>query len=344
MIKEASLSYILRKAAELEIDLREILKEHDPLELSVISRINFWGLMLSLPLGLNDAELNEVFDNDLNFDNNGNVDYMQIVNSDIFVALERRRIAAQILRKKGSVEEQGKGEKEQKLSDNRKVVVEDLIFIDDLEIIIYTTIRPKTSSIFITSMCKAQKQQQTYKVDSNQKQIIELKDLDSKNIAESLQKIQERREKEAKDLSQVTQQTYPLIAKLRGHKNSFAPSISYIAHSNCLVSAEKQETSNNPLRDPSKQPKNEDPNAPINPKMSRDQRTGYQDYSYRHNHESSGACEILVWHLQKDLIDAFQVNYPWNISPHKRWAAHDASIVDICYLKKAQLLVTCGLD
>lgn len=167
MIKEASLSYILRKAAELEIDLREILKEHDPLELSVISRINFWGLMLSLPLGLNDAELNEVFDNDLNFDNNGNVDYMQIVNSDIFVALERRRIAAQILKKKGSVEEQGKDEKEHKLSDNRKVVVEDLIFIDDLEIIIYTTIRPKTSSIFITSMCKAQKQQQTYKVDSN---------------------------------------------------------------------------------------------------------------------------------------------------------------------------------
>lgn len=44
-------------------------------------------------------------------------------------------------------------------SDNRKVVVEDLIFIDDLEIIIYTTVRPKTSTIFVTSMCKAQKPQ-----------------------------------------------------------------------------------------------------------------------------------------------------------------------------------------
>ena len=42
-------------------------------------------------------------------------------------------------------------------SDNRKVVVEDLIFIDDLEILIYTTVRPKTSNIFITSLKKSQR-------------------------------------------------------------------------------------------------------------------------------------------------------------------------------------------
>ena len=42
-------------------------------------------------------------------------------------------------------------------SDNRKVVVEDLIFIDDLEILIYTTVRPKTSNIFITSLQKSQR-------------------------------------------------------------------------------------------------------------------------------------------------------------------------------------------
>lgn len=37
-----------------------------------------------------------------------------------------------------------------KMTDNRKVVVEDLIYIDDLEMLIYTTIIPKTSTIFIT--------------------------------------------------------------------------------------------------------------------------------------------------------------------------------------------------
>jgi hypothetical protein len=58
----------------------------------VISRVQFWGVLLSLPLGLNEDELMEIFDNDLNYDNNGNVDYISILNSDIFVALERKRI------------------------------------------------------------------------------------------------------------------------------------------------------------------------------------------------------------------------------------------------------------
>ena len=43
-------------------------------------------------------------------------------------------------------------------ADNRKVVVEDLIFIDDLEILIYTTVAPKTSTVFITSLKKSNKQ------------------------------------------------------------------------------------------------------------------------------------------------------------------------------------------
>ena len=42
-----------------------------------------------------------------------------------------------------------------KLTDNRKVVVEDLIYIDDLEILIYTTISPKTSIIFVTNAKKS---------------------------------------------------------------------------------------------------------------------------------------------------------------------------------------------
>lgn len=77
--------------------MRRELTSLDPLELSVISRVSFWGLLLSLPLGLNEDELAEVFDNDLNYDNNGNVDYVEILNRDIFVALERKRIIAKAL-------------------------------------------------------------------------------------------------------------------------------------------------------------------------------------------------------------------------------------------------------
>lgn len=32
---------------------------------------------------------------------------------------------------------------------------------------------------------------------------------------------------------------FPLLARLKGHKNSDPPTICYIAQSNCLVSAEK---------------------------------------------------------------------------------------------------------
>ncbi len=130
---------------------------HDSLELSVIPRITFWSILINLPLGLNQEELGEIFDNDLNFDNYGNVDYVNIINSDIFVALERKRILAKALKssKVTKIVAEDRTEdlsNENAASDNRKVVVEDLIFIDDLEIIIYTTVRPKTSTVFITTM------------------------------------------------------------------------------------------------------------------------------------------------------------------------------------------------
>ena len=65
MIKEASLSYVLRKAAELQIDLRREFVSADPLELSVLPRIKMWNILINLPIGLNETELGEVFDNDL---------------------------------------------------------------------------------------------------------------------------------------------------------------------------------------------------------------------------------------------------------------------------------------
>jgi hypothetical protein len=62
------------------------------------------------------------------------------------------------------------------ITDHRKVVVEDLVYIDDLEIIIYTTIFPKTSTIFVTHTKKKAH------ADSNQdkKPIFTLENLSSK--------------------------------------------------------------------------------------------------------------------------------------------------------------------
>lgn len=171
--KEASLNYILRKAADLHIDLRKEFVTADPLELSVLPRVKMWTILINLPLGMNETELAEVLENDLNFDNYGNVDYTCVLNSDIFVTLEAKRMrekALEIGRKFKTVRTEDDtvdqinemlggnkddaDEKIQKATDNRKVVVEDLVYIDDLQILIYTTIAPKTSQIFITSLTK----------------------------------------------------------------------------------------------------------------------------------------------------------------------------------------------
>jgi hypothetical protein len=112
-------------------------------------------MLENLPLGLLTFEIEEVFDNDLNFDNYGNVDYTVILQNELFVNLEQSRLRReQLMRKANAAVDDSNAPNSQKqsqdIADHRKVVVEDLVYIDDLEIIIYTTILPKTSTIFVT--------------------------------------------------------------------------------------------------------------------------------------------------------------------------------------------------
>jgi len=60
-------------------------------------------MLENLPLGLLSYEIEEVFDNDLNFDNYGNVDYTVILQNELFVNLEQQRLRReQLLRKAAS--------------------------------------------------------------------------------------------------------------------------------------------------------------------------------------------------------------------------------------------------
>ena len=162
LTKEASLTYILRKAAELKLDLRKTFSELDKNDLTVIPRTKFVALLLDLPLGLSNVDVSEILENDLHFDNYGNVDYTVILNSDLYIYLERGRMNRHLNKKRKGVkvttedDEDNSEEEAEDVSkvDNRKVVVEDLIYIDDLEIMIYTTVAPQTSNIFITSTKK----------------------------------------------------------------------------------------------------------------------------------------------------------------------------------------------
>ena len=44
------------------------------------------------------------------------------------------------------------------------------------------------------------------------------------------------------------------------------------------------------------------------------------------------------------MIELYSRRPPWNVGYYKKFVAHDASIIDICYLQKAQLLVTASMD
>jgi Ca2+-binding EF-hand superfamily protein len=99
--KEATMSYALRKSAELHLDLRKILVEFDKNELNVIPRSKFIGILMDLPLGLAESEIHEILENDLHFDNYGNVDYTIILNSDLFCHLERQRLKTNYKKRKG---------------------------------------------------------------------------------------------------------------------------------------------------------------------------------------------------------------------------------------------------
>ena len=92
MIKEATLSYIVRKAAELKIDLRKEFINADTLQLNVIPRLKFCNILMSLPFGLSESEMEEILESDLAFDNCGNVDYEKIVETELFLELERKMI------------------------------------------------------------------------------------------------------------------------------------------------------------------------------------------------------------------------------------------------------------
>jgi hypothetical protein len=207
--KEGSINYVLRKCHELRINLRTVFAKNDPKGIHVIPRIKFMRILQGLPLGLNQKEINEIFEHDLHFDNNGNVSYTSILKRDLFVTLDKERID-----KKRSIDGGEKDlEKQKKMSDARKVVVEDLLYIDDLDLLIYTTIAPKTSTIYVSMTRKNQIKQKL----SEGKGGLEVKS-------------------EAQD---DNESDYPVIAYLRGHKNQDPPAILYVPESGCLLSGEK---------------------------------------------------------------------------------------------------------
>jgi len=135
---------------------------------------------------------------------------------------------------------------------------------------------------------------------------------------------------------------YQLLAKLKGHKNTDPPSICYVPHSCCLVTGEKHLDEGAYAAPRDSYPAAADPTVPSSHKFQKSNQDAYERHQARG--QQGQPCELLIWNLQRDLIELFQSRPPWNVPCHRRIQAHNSSIVDICYLAKAQLVVTTSTD
>lgn len=249
--------------------------------------------------------MQEILENDLHFDNYGNVDYTVVLNSDLFCTLERQRLkATHRKRRAGGAEAAGREQAtETEKVDNRKVVVEDLIYIDDLEILIYTTVAPKTSTVFISSVKKA-----TAAAGAG----VEVVTLAEVGQEEDPDQEAPAAEKQASLLTNY----YQLLAKLKGHKNSDPPTLCYVPQSCCLVTGEKHLDEQTYAPPKGSFPGATDPSVPSSHKFQKSNQSAYEKHQSRG--QKGAPCEILIWNLQRDLIELFQSRPPWNVPCHKR--------------------------
>ena len=132
--------------------------------------------------------------------------------------LEQQRLRRdQLLRKASAAVDENNNQNSQKhnqeLADHRKVVVEDLVYIDDLEILIYTTIMPKTSTIFVTHTKK--------KADTDSGQ--------EKKAIFTLENFSKGGPSKSEQDQEIVQNRYDMLARLRGHRNTDPPTICYVA-------------------------------------------------------------------------------------------------------------------
>jgi len=163
------------------------------------------------------------------------------------------------------------------VTDNRKVVVEDLLYIDDLEILIYTLVAPQTSTVFITHTQKEKQPQAPQPLKFKQ-----LSQLEQAPASEGQTNLQPNH--------------FQLLARLRGHRNNCPPTIAYIPQSGCLITGEKH------FKEPSYQtpketyPSLEDPSKPVLHQFLKSSQTTYERVADKQQ-QAGFSAEIIIWNI-----------------------------------------------
>ncbi|EAR94381.2 EF hand protein (macronuclear) [Tetrahymena thermophila SB210] len=305
-----NLMLCFQKAYEAGIDVEEMLIKEDPYQEGTISTQHFRNILKWLPVGINEEELDSIMKTSITYSDNGSVNYIKLLTSTQFKSIkEQYRFKKSFASQKSFVEYNEVNTQEKRELDlvTQKVIIESVLYLDDFDLIVYTTACPRTSIIFVSKSNRAPAQQS---------------DLKSKN-----KKIQQPK-------SDVELFTNKLLAKLQGHKTCNAPSIAYVPQSGCLISGEK-------LHRNIYKEKDENPHL-LNNAFSQFQ---FEKDEKIIEFDKNRSADILIWNIQKELFSKFETNPPWVIQPTRVIeSAHYDSIISFTYLPYCQLVASSSAD
>ena len=193
---------LFEKAYIVGIDVEAEFLKYDSMAEGTLQIVDFKSFIRSLPFGLLESEIEEVLQREVIYTDNGRIDYQQIIQNPEF---KKSKIISKIKDTTQNKQDLQKLmhhiESDQNFFEPQKIIVESVIYIDDFDLMVYTTQTPRTSTIFISST----------KRNTN---------------------------KGAKmDTSQIF--SNKLLAKLEGHRSSAPPTIYYCSESGCLISGDK---------------------------------------------------------------------------------------------------------
>jgi hypothetical protein len=135
------------------IDVEALLRAEDPALEGSIKAPAFKQLLRALPLGLTETDVENIMTGQLAYTDVGDVDYVRIVSS-----LQFKEMRFSFKLKRSLVQESEFDEFQRSIDKDKRaavmqqqrVIVESLIYIEDFELIVYTTICPCTSLIFVS--------------------------------------------------------------------------------------------------------------------------------------------------------------------------------------------------
>ena len=312
---------MIERAYENDINIEQKFQKFDRFNQGFIDSKSFGFLMKSLPFGIGDNEVNHFLNNYLDFTNNGDINYMNLINTERF-----KRIKFVYMMKNRAATAGGGFaadlEKSMMTSQDKenyegvqKLVIENVVYIDSIDVIAYTTVCPKTSMIFVAKL-------------SDQKQKMSKK---ARNRAKNAKTAKNARNQAA---SLLEEYECSLLARLVGHHSGEPPTFIYVPESGCIVSGEKF-----PIRKAS---------------LESMQNTGsygldiQEPASKYYNNiiaDNLRVARISIYNLDKELYKKAKINPPWIIKPTRVIdPAHNDSIVSLAYMKINQLIVSSSID